>query len=86
MRNIDAIDKIQKDGTETEKVSNSTYLGRAKARENRTRLDLLMRIKAGWSVMGKCIYIFLYRHFPMRLKRKIFNQCVLPAIAYDCQT
>ena len=29
---------------------------------------------------------FLDRHLPMSLKRKVFNQCVLPAITYDCQT
>ena len=30
--------------------------------------------------------IFLDRHLPMSLKRKIFNQCVLPAMTYGCQT
>ena len=26
------------------------------------------------------------RHLPMNLKRKVFNQCVLPAMTYGCQT
>ena len=26
------------------------------------------------------------RHLPMSLKRKVFNQCVLPAMTYGCQT
>ena len=30
--------------------------------------------------------IFLDRHLPMSLKRKVFNQCVLSAMTYGCKT
>ena len=30
--------------------------------------------------------VFLHRHLPMSLKWKVFNQCVLPAMTYGCQT
>ena len=33
-------------------------------------------------IFGKYGEIFLDRHLPMSLKRKVFNQCVLPAITY----
>ena len=35
---------------------------------------------------GKYREIFLDRHLPMSLKRKVFNRCVLPAMTYLCQT
>ena len=54
--------------------------------ENRTRQEALIRMKSGWSVFRKSSEIFLYRHLPMGLKRKVFNQCVLPAITHGCQT
>ena len=37
-------------------------------------------------VFGNYREIFLDRHLPISLKRKVFNQCVLPAITYGCQT
>ena len=54
--------------------------------ENRTRQDDMIRIKAGWSVYGKYREIFLDRHLPMSLKRKVFNQRVLQAMTCGCQT
>ena len=54
--------------------------------ENSTKQEVSIRIKAGRSVFGKNREIFLDRHLPMSLKRKVFNQCVLPAITYGCQT
>ena len=53
--------------------------------ENRTRQEVSIRIKAGARVLGKYREIFLDRHLPMCLK-KVFNQYVLPAITYGCQT
>ena len=34
---------------------------------------------------GKYRKIFLDSLLPMGLKRKVFNQCVLPAMTYGCQ-
>ena len=44
--------------------------------ENRTRQEVLIGIKAEWSVLGKYREIFLDRHLPMNLKRNVFNQCL----------
>ena len=54
--------------------------------ENSTKQEVSVRIKAGWSIFGKYREIFLDRHLPISLKRKVFNQCVLPAMIYGCQT
>ena len=51
MKNIDTIDNMQINGTEIEKVTNNKYLGQAIAMENRTKQEVSIRIKAGWSVL-----------------------------------
>ena len=84
MTKSDTTDTIQINGTETEKVTNYKYLGQTTAMENSTKQEVSIRIKAGWSVFGKYREIFLDRHLPRSLKRKVFNQCVLPAMTYGC--
>ena len=83
---IDTTENIQIDGTEIEKVTNYKDLGQTIAMEHRTKQEISIRIKAGWSVSGKYREIFLDRHLLMSLKGKVFNQCVLPAMTYGCQT
>ena len=55
MTNIDTKDNIQIQGTEIEKVTNYKYkyLGQTIALENRTKQEVAIRVKAGWSVFGK---------------------------------
>ena len=67
-------------------MTNYKYLGQIIAMENRTKQEVPSRIKAGLSVFGKYREISLDRYLPMSLKRKVFNQCVLPAMTYGCQT
>ena len=77
---------IQIDGTEIEKATNYKYLGQTIAMENRTKQEVLVRIKAGWSVFGQYREILLDKHLLMSLKRKVFHRCVLPVMPYGCQT
>ena len=86
MTNIDTTDNIKINGTEIVKVTNYKYLVQTIAMGNSTKQEVSIRLKAGWSIFGKYGEIFLNRHLPMSLKRKVFNQCVLPAITYGCQT
>ena len=86
MTNIDTTDNIQINETEIEKVTNYKYLGQTIARETRRQKEVPIRINSGWSVFGKYREIFLDRHLPTSQKRKVFNQCVLPAMTYGCQT
>ena len=85
MTNIET-DNIQIDGIEMEKVNKYTYLGQTMAMENRTKQEVSVSVKANWCVVGKHREIFLDRNLPMGLKRKVFNQCVLPAMTYGCWT
>ena len=86
MTNIDTTDNIQINGTEIEKVTNYEFLGQTIAMENSTKQEVSIRIKVGWGAFRKYREIFQDRHLPTSLKRKVFNQCVLPAMTYGCQT
>ena len=86
MTNIDTTDNMQINGTEIEKMTNYKYLRQTTVMENRTKQEVSIRIKAGWSVVGKYRDIFLDRHLPMGLKRKVFHQFILPAMTYGYQT
>ena len=86
MAYIDTTGNIQINGTEKEKVTNYKYLGQTIAMENRTKQEVSIRIKAGWSVFDKYREIFLEMYLPMSLKRKVFSQRVLPTMTYGCQT
>ena len=77
---------IRINGAEIEEVTNYKYLGQTTAVENRTKQEVSIRIKSGQSVFGKYREILLDRHLPMSLKRKVFNQCVFPAMTCGCQT
>ena len=54
--------------------------------ENGAKQEVSIRLKAGWSVFGKYRENFRDRHLLVSLKRKVLNQCVLPAMTYVCQT
>ena len=78
--------KIEIEGIEIEKVEHYKYLGQTIALEDRTANEVQLRIKAGWAVFGKYKEIFQNKEIPICLKRKIFNQCIIPTMTYGCQT
>ena len=86
MTNIDTVGNILIDRVDIEKVAAYKYLKQAITMENRTRQEVSIGIKAEWNVLGKCRELFLDRHLPMSLNRKVFSQCILPAMTYGCQT
>ena len=52
-RETQIYDNMQIDGTETVKLTYYKYLGQTIAMVNRTKQEVSIRIKAGWSVLGK---------------------------------
>jgi len=38
-----------------------------------------------WSSFGRLLFIFKSK-LPMCLKRKVYNQCVVPVMQYGCET
>ena len=84
--NYDTDEKIFIEGIEIEEVESYKYLGQMISMENRTLEEVLTRIKMGWSVFYKYKEIFLDKDLPMSLKRKAYNQCVIPTLSYGSQT
>ena len=68
-----------------EQIHEYNYLGQLVHSEGKQEQEILKRIKTGWKTMGKHSSIFR-SIMPMCLKMKVFNQCVLPAMAYGYET
>ena len=47
--------------------------------------EIRRRIKAGWQAFGRYSNI-MKGNLPICLKRKVYNQCILPAISYGSET
>ena len=47
--------------------------------------EINRRVKMGWSAFGKQNKI-LKGKMPLYLKRKVFDQCILPVMTYGCET
>ena len=48
--------------------------------ENQTREEVMTRIKAGWSCFGRFKDILCDRKLPMSLRRRKYDQCVIPTM------
>ena len=66
--------------------SEYTYLGQLVTTGEKSRInEVNRRIKLGWSAFGRNSHI-LKSKMPMELKRKVFNQCILPILTYGSET
>lgn len=68
-----------------ESVEEIKYLGKILNKDGTLMPEIVQRIRAGWSAMGKLKNVMTGR-LPLCLKRKAFNQCVLPAMVYGSET
>ncbi|HEG7136645.1 TPA: hypothetical protein SFG11_002777, partial [Staphylococcus aureus] len=69
-----------------EVCSEYVYLGQLVATGENSRLkEVNRRVKLGWSAFGRNAHI-LKSKMPMALKRKVFNQCILPVLTYGSET
>jgi len=86
MINLVANKEVIIEETVIEKVEKYIYLGREMrmSRNNQTA-ELLRRRIIGWAAFGKLCDIFKAK-VPMKLKRKAFNQCMLPILTYGAET
>lgn len=73
-------------GRVIEEVASYKYLGHEVkiTRDNQT-CELHRRIGLTWAAFGK-LKCALKSDIPMCLKRKVFNQCVLPVLTYGAET
>ncbi|PIK48481.1 endonuclease-reverse transcriptase [Apostichopus japonicus] len=77
---------IISNGTELEHVSEYIYLGqRFTLTERNQDNEIRRRIKAGWQAFGRYSHI-MKGNLPLCLKRKVYDQCILPSMTYASET
>ena len=68
-----------------EKLEEYVYLGTLTKMSKKLDIELSRRITAGWKAFWKYKDV-LKSKLPICMKRKIFNQCILPVLTYGCET
>lgn len=86
MTNMVPSENIVVDDCEVKLVDKYTYLGHEIriSRDNQT-CEMKRRIVLSWAAYGKLRNIFR-SDIPVCLKRKVFNQCILPVMTYGAET
>ena len=86
MTNVATDEKIFIEDQEIERVEEYKYLGQTLKLKDCSKEEVLKRIKAGWSCFGRHKEILCNKDIPMSLRRKVYNQCVLPTMTYGSET
>lgn len=76
---------ITVDGKQLENVDSYVYLGQQIGMEDMNIKEIERRVKLGWQAFGRLQFVFRTK-LPLCLKRKVFDQCVLPVLTYGCET
>ena len=79
-------DDVIVDGKKIEEVDRYVYLGQMVTKDHDQVQEMKRRIGQGWSAFCKLDNIMRDKNVPMRLKRKAFNECILPVMTYGCET
>lgn len=86
MTNLVPNQNLQLEGKHILQVTSYKYLGHEIriGRDNQTR-EIERRVGLTWAAFGKLKHVFK-ADIPMCLKRRVFNQCVLPVLTYGSET
>ncbi|XP_037294379.1 uncharacterized protein LOC115454908 [Manduca sexta] len=69
------------------RVEEYVYLGQTLSLEkNGQDREIKRRIQLGWGAFGKLSDVLKAKKVPLNLKRRIFEQCVLPVMIYGAET
>ncbi len=68
-----------------ELVKEYTYLGHMVSAKPAHEKEIRRRIGMGWSAFGEQ-NLLRNRNLPLSLKRKVYNQCILPFLTYGSKT
>ena len=75
MTNFQTNESIVVENDAIEKVDSYKYLCQTVKMEDKTREEILIRIKAGWSCFGRYKDILCDKKIPMILRKRVFNMC-----------
>ena len=84
--NYDCPGNIEIEGNVIEEVPEYKYLGQTLSTNDTIDLEIATRIRTSWRCYGKYREIFLDNDMPMCLKKKVFEQCIIPTLTYGCET
>ena len=76
---------IQVDGETLKVVSSYTYLGQLVTTHPSKESEIKRRIALGWQAFGRANSVFKSK-LPTCLKRRVYNQCIIPTISYGAET
>src|SRR5271156_6674650 len=76
---------IEIGGQAVQKVDSFVYLGQGINAKGDFGGEISRRIQLSWAAFTKFRTIFT-SELPLCLKKKLFNQCILPVMTYGCQT
>ena len=79
-------DDVIVDGKKIEEVDSYVYLAQMVTKNHDQVQEMKRRIGQGWNAFRKLDNIMRDKNVPMRLKRKAFNECILPVMTYGCET
>ena len=79
-------DDVIVDGKKTKEVDSYVFLGQMVTKDHDQVQEMKRKIGQGWSAFCKRDNIMRYKIVPMRLKRKAFDECILPVMTYGCET
>ena len=79
-------DDVIVDGKKIGEVDSYIYLGKMVTKDHDQVQEMKRRIGQGWSAFCKLDNTMRDKNVPMRLKRKAFNECILPVMTYGCET
>ncbi len=68
-----------------ELVEEYTYIGQMASANTAHEKEIRKRIGMGWSAFGKKNLV-MNSNLPLSLKRKVYNQCILPVLMYGAET
>ena len=77
--------EITVNGKKIEAVNDYIYLRQLQSTNENMHCEINRRVKMAWSAFGK-LSILLKGKIPLRLKRKVFDQCILPVMTYGYET
>jgi hypothetical protein len=69
-----------------EKVDQFVYLGQLITLPRDHGREISRRIRAGWNAYRKFRDLFTAKNIAMKLKRRLFNSCIAPAMLYRAET
>ena len=78
---------LEVENQQIEEVQHYIYLGQQiSLHDSSKENEIKRRITLGWQAFGRASSVFKNKKIPIILKRKVYDQCVLPTVTYGAET